>query len=58
MLVVFLLKGTRGYQSGGYYGNAVVTNLLQQVINVKVHFENRFLPALVMQCNDKRSRGR
>ena len=36
----------------------MVTNLLQQVVNVEIHLKNRLFPAFVMQCDYKRPRCR
>lgn len=34
----------------------MATNLLQQIVNVEVHLENRLFSPFIMQCDDERSR--
>jgi hypothetical protein len=59
MLVVLLLKGEHMVVNWRVIGiMLMVTNLLQQVVNVEVHLKDRLFPAFVMQCDYKRSRCR
>ena len=59
MLVVLLLNGRTGIINGkGIGAILMVTNLLQQVVDVEIHLKNRLFPAFIMQCDYKRSRCR
>ena len=55
MLVVLLLNGRTGIiNRRGIGAMLMVTNLLQQVVDVEIHLKNRLFPAFVMQCDYKR----